>query len=119
MTDPDTGKIIIVTPIDIDASEIEQLNSIGKQLAKLLYTNLRLSSIHKLNGKKINIQMPKHDIIKIPECPKITGINLKCKCIEHKRYYKEKKEVENLRSYIRNIAIHAFKHNIQIEISHL
>ena len=118
MTDPYTKKIL-VTPLDTNASEIEQLNSIGKQLAKLLYTNLRLSSKHTLNGKKINIQMPKHDIIKIPDCPNISSINLQCKCINHTKYYKQKKEVETLRSYIRNIAVHACKHNIQIEISYL
>jgi hypothetical protein len=118
MTDPNTKKIL-VTPLDTNASEIEQLNSIGKQLAKLLYTNIRLSSIHKLNGKKINIQMPKYDIIKIPECPKIADVNLKCKCINHIRYYKQKREIESLRSNIRNIAVHACKHNIQIEISYL
>ena len=118
MTDPNTKKIL-VKPIDTNASEIEQLNSIGKQLAKLLYTNLKISSIHNLNGCKINIQMPKHDFIQIPDCPKISGINLKCKCINHTKYFKQKKEIETLRSYIRNIATHACKHNIQIEISHL
>ena len=118
MTDLYTNEIL-VTPIDHDASEIEQLNSIGKQLSKLLYTNLKLSSIHNLNGKKINIQMPKHDIINIPECYAIINMNLKCKCLNHARYYKQKRELETLRSYIINIVIHACKHNIQIEISHL
>lgn len=118
MNDPNTTKIL-VTPSDTNASEIEQLNSIGKQLAKLLYTNLTFSSIHYLNGKKINIQMPKHNFIQIPDCPNISSINLQCKCINHTKYYKQKKEVEILRSYIRNIAVHACKHNIQIEISHL
>ena len=96
MNDPDLKKIF-VSSIDKDGSEKDQLVCIGKQLVKLLYISQINCSTHRLSGRTINILMPHNSCVK-PNC-------------------ELSKEINRLKDNIRNIIVHATKHNINIEIS--
>ena len=105
---------IKVQPRD-DTVDIEsQLNDLGKQLAKMLY-----NTKHQLKGKTVVIGMPGCPELKDIKCKKYNRQVEKCQCREHINYNQKMKQIVSLRELIINIAHHATKHGIFIEVEHI